>query len=174
MRVCLRMARLLYETIIADLARPHSVAHERVGFVFARMGAASQETQLVLAVKYLPVPDEFYTRPKEALVGAEITSAAIRLAMQQVYTHHLCAFQVHQHAHCGMPHFSSIDRRYVAPLVEGFSHAYPAGYHGALLLSNDALRGVVWLPGQDQPTAVERITLVGYPTRIYKGDGRVW
>jgi hypothetical protein len=172
MTLCFRLPRSLYEHVKTDLARPHNMAHERVGFIFANIGSASHDTRLILATEYLPVPDDLYMRPDDPLVGAEISGVAIRLAMQKVYTRHVSAF--HVHAHQSMPHFSGIDRHDLPPIIESFGHAHPAGLHGALLLNGSTLQGVAWLPGETKPTQLDRIVVVGYPMSIYEESDYVW
>jgi hypothetical protein len=174
MTTWLRFPRRLYQQIEADLCRPHAYAHERVGFVFARTGTLLQKKGAVLAVDYLPIPDEMYVRSEDRAVGAAITADAIRLAMQRVYTDKLNAYHIHWHTHRGMPRFSTMDRQDLPPIVEAFGHAHPSGIHGALLLSNNTICGVSWLPDNPFPLPIERIVIVGFPTIIVEGDTHVW
>lgn len=170
MRVHTRMPRAFYNGILADLSRPHPFAKERVGFVFARLGTAANSLHLVFLVDYVPVAGEEYVRTTHRSIGAEISSTAIRTAMQRAMDTGEGAFHVHMHEHLGRPGFSRVDMQDLPALVKSFQHACPASPHGALLLSKDDCVALVWLPGQSGPTTVERVSVVGYPLAFYGGD----
>jgi hypothetical protein len=167
------MTRALYNNILADLSRRHPFAKERVGFLFARPGTAANNLDLVFPVDYVHIPDEQYIHTTSTRIGAEISSAAIRLTMQRVMDTCEGAFHVHMHEHLGRPRFSQIDSRELPPLARSFQHASPASPHGALLLSKNDCVGLVWLPGQTGPTAADCVSIVGYPLAFYGGDHHV-
>jgi hypothetical protein len=48
MIVAIKMTGRLYDEIRRDLYRPHPFAHERVGFVFGRIGTRDDGGKLVL------------------------------------------------------------------------------------------------------------------------------
>ena len=174
MRVHIRMSRAFYNSIRADLSRPHPFANERVGFVFARLGTAANNLHLVLPVDYGPVADEEYVYTAHRGIGAEISSTAIRTAMQRTMDTSEGAFHVHMHEHLGRPRFSRVDTRDLPLLARSFQHASPTLSHGALLLSKDDCVALVWLPGQSEPTTAEQISVVGYPLAFYGGDNHGW
>lgn len=170
-----RMLRSLYDCILADLRRPHPFAHERVGFLFTRMGTAANNTYLIFPVDYVPVLDDQYIPTTDFKVGAEISSEAIRYTMQRVMNTGEGVFHVHVHEHRGRPGFSRIDMNDLPLLARSFQHAYPATAHGGFLLSKDDCIAAIWLPAQHKPVMAEKITLVSYPLQFCGGnsyDGR--
>lgn len=167
MRVRMRMTRAFYHSVLADLSRPHLFAKERVGFLFARLGTATDGLHLVFPVDYAPVPDEQYIKAANLGIGAEISSASIRLAMQRTMDTGEGALHVHMHEHCGRPRFSRIDSSELPLLATSFQHACPGAAHGGLLLSKDDAIALLWLPGQTDPIPAERISIVGYPLGFY-------
>lgn len=73
MKVALKIIGSLLDLVRRDIARPHFVAYERVGFLTA--GAAAVPGGLLLVRGYMPVADEDYeVAPK---VGARIGSDAM-------------------------------------------------------------------------------------------------
>ena len=166
----IRLLKSLYERILADLQRPHPFASERVGFLFARMGAAAGATHLVFPLDYVPIPDDQYLPTTDFDIGAEISSEAIRVTMQRVMCTGEGAFHVHLHEHLGCPRFSRVDMHDLPLLVRSFQRASPASAHGGFLFSKDDCIAAVWLPGQRDPVMAEKITVVGYPLRFHGGD----
>jgi hypothetical protein len=173
MNAHIRLLRPLYEYILADLCRPHSFASERVGFLFARMGTAANDTRLIFPLDYVPVPDNQYLPTTNFEIGAEISSEAIRDTMQRVMGTGEGAFHVHLHEHLGRPRFSRVDMKDLPLLVQSFQHASPSSAHGGFLFSKDDCMADVWLPGQREPITAEKITVVGYPLRFHGGDRHV-
>jgi hypothetical protein len=167
MRVKIRMTRALYHSVLADLSRPHPFAKERVGFLFARLGTAANDLHLVFPVDYAPVPDEQYIKVANLGIGAEISSASIRAAMQRTMDTSEGVLHVHMHEHCGRPRLSRIDSRELPLLATSFQHACPEAAHGGLLLSKDEAMALIWLPGQTDPIPAECISIVGYPLGFY-------
>jgi len=169
----IRLLKSLYERILADLQRPHPFASERVGFLFARMGTAANDTHLTFLVDYVPVPDDQYLPTTDLDIGAEISSAAIRDTMQRVMNTGEGAFHAHLHEHPGRPRFSRVDMKDLPLLVRSFQRASPASAHGGFLFSEDDCMAAVWLPGQSHSVTAEKITVVGYPLQFYGGDRHV-
>lgn len=161
----LRISKDLFEEVYDDLIRPHPFAMERVGFLFARLGEMEGRSRLIIPTKYWPVPDEQYI--EDRYVGARFNSATIRAALQYILDIGVGVFLVHMHEHLGRPWFSRTDRLELQKLVPSFQTVGMSAVHGALLLSQDDVVGLVWLPGVKQPTYLSRITIVGYPLKFY-------
>lgn len=164
MKVQARILRILYEGIRQDLARRHEFAFERVGFVSAKLGNMGTGEPLVLFTSYRAVADEHYIDDPRS--GARINSAAIRYAMQQVLDTGTGLFHVHFHAHRGKPGFSFMDLDETPRIVASLRVARPDQAHGMLLLSSDHCLAHVWMPGSDEQTVADKVTIVGYPLRI--------
>jgi ThiF family len=160
----LRFSRSLIDRIRDDLARPHPIAYERIGFVTCRLGRGRDGELLVLARDYLPVDDAHYLLDKS--VGAKINSAAIRAAMQHALDTGDGLFHVHGHGGRGIPSLSPTDRSELPRLVQSLRVVGDAAPHGALLLSGDQCTAWIWLPGACDPIVPERITVVGYPLQF--------
>lgn len=170
--VHIRLARSLYEQVKTDLRRPHPFAAERVGYLFTRTGTGPEGITLLFPVEYLALPDDLYVEVADPQVGAAISGAAIRSAMQRVLDTDMGALHVHLHAHPGSPLFSRIDWRDLPGMAQSLHNANPYRIHGALLLSTDAITGAVWLSGPlGSAPVVPRVSLVGYPLRIVEGEG---
>jgi hypothetical protein len=60
MTVAIKLTGRLYGEIRRDLERPHAFAHERVGFVFGRVGTGDAGGKLVLLTRYHAIPDKQY------------------------------------------------------------------------------------------------------------------
>jgi hypothetical protein len=75
MKIVFRIERKLLDRVRADLRRPHPFAHERVGFISAKVGALPADGLTIIAVDYHPVDDDHYL--KDPRVGAMMGSAAI-------------------------------------------------------------------------------------------------
>lgn len=170
MNACIRLLKSLHERVLADLQRPHPFASERVGFLFARMGTAANNTHLIFLVDYLPVPDDHYLPTTDPAIGAEISSSAIRDTMQRVMSTGEGAFHTHLHEHPGRPRFSRIDMKDLPLLAQSFQHASPASAHGGFLFSKDDCMASVWLPGQSDPVTAEKISVIGYPLQFHGGE----
>lgn len=169
--VIIRIARPLYERVLADLERPHSFAAERVGFLFTRRGTGPAGMTLLFPVEYLPVADDHYLDEGRWDVGAAITGDAIRTAMQHVMVTGMGALHVHLHDHRGRPHFSPIDWTDLPGFAHSFQNADARLFHGAVVLSRDAAAGAVWRPGQAAQKPVQpRISLIGYPLISFEGE----
>lgn len=167
MRVQFRITRALLDAVRQDLLRPHAFAWERVGFIAAGFAMAGSSDVIALAQSYRPVADEDYLRADD--VGAMMGPPAIRKAMQWALTDRVGLFHVHSHAGRGLPHFSEIDLSEQAKFMPSFFHVAASRLHGALVLSNDAARGRVWLSSSGKQTVVDEFVEVGAPLRIWRG-----
>src|SRR5258707_727169 len=105
MNIHFKITQPLLSTIRQDLRRPHSFAHERVGFIGAGLTAA-HDTLLVLARAYRSVRDDEYLR--DPSVGAMVGAGAFRRARQWAMDDGMAIFHVHSHGGGGIPGFSSI------------------------------------------------------------------
>lgn len=161
MTVHFKITRVLTHQIREDLARAHSFAAERVGFVTCRVGALPSGGIVVLAHDYHPVADEDYL--PDHTVGAMMGPAAIRKAMQHAYCSQSAMFHVHMHEHHGAPWFSRTDLREAARFVPDFWNVRPEMPHGALVLSLDSVAGVCWLSSSREMVKISKITIVGAP-----------
>lgn len=160
MKVTLKIMRPLLEDVRRDLVRPHSFAHERVGF----LTAAAAETPagiLLMICGYQPVADEDYEYNES--VGAQIGSEAMRKAVQAAYRPQRSLLHVHTHGGFGRPGFSSVDLRSAREFVPGFLHPVPKMPHGLLVLSNDSAAGLFWKKHGVQPESITDFIIVGAP-----------
>lgn len=158
MKIHLKLPTPLEKRLRSDLGRPHAHAAERVGFVTARFGWAGNEL-LILAHGYQSIPDWKYE--VDGTVGARISSAAFRTALETSLTENVGMFHVHLHGHRGLPRPSAVDWSEWARFVPNFWHVRPNLPHGALLLSADAIACWCWYPGRAQPDLVSRISVIG-------------
>lgn len=132
----LRIPAHLVERVYHDMARPHAFALERVGFLFGRAGNRGYSPELILLNRYESVDDGDYEEDNS--VGARISGAAIRKAMQIALDDEACCFHVHMHDHTGTPRWSTVDRGEIPPVARSFANVMPAQNHGAVLLSRNA------------------------------------
>lgn len=167
MSVTLRVPRALYDAVMADLARPHPFAAERVGFLFTRAGRAPGGRWLALAVDYAPVAEEHYTPTDDPLIGVEINSGGIRAAMQRILDTDQGAFHVHLHEHRGQPRFSRVDLRDLPPLVASFQRVHKQAVHGGLVLSHNGATALTWAPGESKLVPAEKVAVVGFPMSLF-------
>lgn len=152
-----------FDAIRNDVRRRHAFAAERVGFVF--VGAAAAGSDIVLLTRaYQPVEDSDYLY--DPRVGAMIGPRGMRQALQEAYRTRSGLFHVHMHEHRGRPAFSAIDRRESGRFVPSFFNVSPKMPHGVLLLSADAVRGLVWLAPTANPREIDSIT---WPGRTRRG-----
>jgi hypothetical protein len=165
MRINFKLTRALATVAREDLHRPHPFAHERVGFMSAGLAAAG-DNLLILAREYHPVPDGQYLR--DSSVGAMMGPDAIRRAMQLAHTFGVAIFHVHSHGGSGVPGFSGIDVRESTKFVPDFFKVAPQCVHGALVLSNDAAKGMIWLNGKEPHEFVTEFAEVGAPLRKWR------
>lgn len=167
MKIIFKTTRNLEDAILKDLARPHPIAAERVGFVSCRV--ANQRAGLViLAEQFHSVADEDYLDNPD--VGAMMGSGAIRKALQFAYNNRIAMFHVHVHEHYGQPWFSRTDLAENAKFVPDFWNVRPEFPHGAIVLSRDSIAGLCWIPGESNPKRITEFTLVGKPMRFVRGQ----
>src|SRR5260221_288557 len=159
MTITFRIARTLLDVVHADLARPHEIAAERVGFLHCRVAELRNDGLLVLARTYHPVDDADYLDDRR--VGAMLDANAFRKPMKVAYAEKISVFHVHCHEHRGLPWFGPIDLSENASFVPDFFHVRPEFPHGALVLSRDALSGLCWIPKATQPRRIDKLAVVG-------------
>jgi len=160
MNVIVRIQRQFFAEILTDLRRPHPVAFERAGFLFAKRAEASPSDRLLFPVEYRSIEDRNYLEDGSA--GATFNTAAIRAAMQVCRTTGLSCLQVHAHEHEGVPHFSQIDCKTIDELSESFRVVAPGQVHGGLVFSLDHVTARVWTPTGER-LAQGRVSIVGFP-----------
>lgn len=165
MKIRFRITTALLTTIRIDLRRPHPFAHERVGFIAAGLARAHDEL-LILAREYRPVSDDEYV--KDPSVGAMIGAEAIRSARQWAMDERAAIFHVHIHGGRGIPGFSGIDVRENAKFIPNFVSVAPHAAHGAIVLSDTAAFGQVWLGRVAPQTLIAGFSEVGMPIRSWR------
>jgi hypothetical protein len=160
MNLHFKIASDLLATMRLDLRRPHPFAHERVGFLSAGLSAVGDDV-LILARAYCPVSDQDYL--PDASVGAMMGPEAIRKALEIALRTGAALFHVHTHGGRGLPEFSGIDLRENPKFVPDFCKVAPQSVHGAVVLSDTAARGQVWIGRTRAHKFIERFTEVGAP-----------
>lgn len=167
MKSIFRIDETLLGEVRKDLLRPHSFAHERVGFI-AIKAAAGSDTLVLYAASYHPVPDELYIR--DARVGARIGQEALRRALEFALLNSVGMFHVHIHTF-GSKHlwFSEVDLREQHQFVPDFFKVRPSMPHGALVLSRNSMAGKVWInPADARP--INEFNTIGQQIRITHAD----
>lgn len=165
MNIRFKITSALLAAIRADLRRPHAFAHERVGFIATGLAAAHDEL-LILARDYRPVRDEEYLQ--DSSVGAMMSAEAIRRARQWAMNDRAAIFHVHTHGGRGIPGFSGVDIRENAKFVPNFVSVAPNFAHGAIVLSDTAAFGQVWLDRTSPQPFITRFIEVGMPTHHWR------
>lgn len=165
MKLHFRITRALLTTIRIDLRRPHPFAYERVGFISAGLSGTGADL-LILAREYRTALDRDYL--PDTTVGAMMGAEAIRKALQWAMQDRLAIFHVHTHGGTGLPDFSGIDLRENAKFVPDFLKVTPQCAHGAIVLSDDAARGQVWLAAGQPSVPVDTFAVVGAPIRTWR------
>lgn len=164
MKIRFKITQRLLDAMRSDLRRPHPIAHERIGFVAAGLAAAHDEL-LILARDYRPVDDEHYL--DDPRVGAMIDASAIRSARQWAMSSRAAMFHVHSHGGQGIPGFSSVDNRENAKFIPNFVSVAPFAVHGAIVLSDTAAFGQVWLGRNDPRPFITTFNVIGALTSIW-------
>lgn len=165
MNIRFKITSALLAAIRADLRRPHAFAHERVGFIASGLATAHDEL-LILARDYRPVRDEEYLQ--DPSVGAMMSAEAIRRARQWALNDRAAIFHVHTHGGRGIPGFSGVDIRENAKFIPNFVSVAPNFVHGAIVLSDTAAFGQVWLDRASPQPFITRFTEVGMPTHTWR------
>ncbi|MGE3702871.1 MAG: hypothetical protein AB7G08_29525 [Hyphomicrobiaceae bacterium] len=158
MKVRFKITADLLESIRADLIRPHAFAHERVGFISTGIAAIGNDV-VALARAYRPVPDEDYLNDHSvgAMMGREAIRKALEWSMQAAHA----SFHVHTHGGWGIPGFSSVDLRENRKFVPDFFKVSARFPHGAIVLSDTAATGQVWLGRSKEPVPIDSFMVVG-------------
>jgi hypothetical protein len=146
--------------------RPHPFAFERVGFLAATTTRLDLDHFLILITGYCRVPDEHYIEDES--VGASISGAAIRDAMQRVIDESKGQFHVHLHNHAGATGPSFTDRKGLPPVVRSLATVGPNHASGYLIFSADSAWAEMRIPGIPLPILATRITSVGFPLLFLK------
>lgn len=165
MKVVFKITADLLKMIRDDLRRPHPFAYERVGFISAGL-AKSASAVMVLAQNYRPVVDEDYL--PDSSVGAMMGPGAIRKAMEWALIKKVAIFHVHSHGGMGIPEFSGIDKRENAKFVPDFFKVAPQNIHGAIIVSDDAAAGYVWVASGRSPQRLIKFVEVGATIRKWR------
>lgn len=166
MKWTFRIERTLLESIRRDLARRHAFAAERVGFLLTKLGnRSSLSEQLVLAKEYWPVPDADYI--DDPTVGARYRASVHRHLFERAMEESVGVFHVHAHEHSGVPGFSGVDLGCIRKLVPSLRTVQSAEGHGGVLLSNDSVTGLCWLPASPTPAGPGRVVVVGRPLEVF-------
>lgn len=165
MNIRFKITSALLATIRIDLRRPHPFAHERVGFIVAGLAAAHNEL-LVLAREYRPVRDDEYLA--DPSVGAMMSAQAIRRARQCAMDERAAIFHVHTHGGRGIPGFSGVDTRENAKFIPNFVSVAPQCVHGAIVLSDTAAFGQIWLGRAAPQPFIAAFSEVGMPIRSWR------
>ena len=165
MNIRFKIATALLSMVRIDLRRPHPFAHERVGFIAAGLAAAYDEL-LILAREYRPLCDDEYL--PDPSVGAMMSAEAIRRARQWALNERVAIFHVHTHGGRGIPGFSGIDVRENAKFVPNFVSVAPHCVHGAIVLSDTAAFGQVWLDRKSPQPFITAFSEVGMPIRNWR------
>ena len=166
MKTRFKITSTLLSSVRRDLARPHPFARERVGFISASLATAS-DNLLILAREYRPLKDGEYLR--DSSIGAMMGSDAIRRALQWAMESGGAMFHVHTHEGCDLPNFSTIDIRENAKFVLDFFKVAPQSAHGAIVLSNNAARGLIWFDRNESREFIQNFIEVGIPIRKWEG-----
>jgi len=164
MSITFKIPRRLLRQVRADLARPHPFAFERVGFISAGVAAAGDDLWL-LAREYRPVDDNDYLRDDS--VGAMMGPEAIRKALQWAMKTGQAVFHVHTHGGNGVPGFSGTDLREHSKFMPNFFQFAGKSPHGALVLSDNAASGQVWLQPTGAGDYIDRFVEVGMPIKMW-------
>lgn len=166
MKTHFKIQRSLLNRVRQDLARPHSYASERVGFIVCKVDRLDPDGWLLLAADYFSVADEDYV--DDDSVGAMIGSAAIRKMMQFAYDDPFSIVHVHMHEHEGTPYPSSTDVREMAELIPNFWHVRSNFPHAAIVLSLDSMTGTVWDPISKSKSQISDLSVVGFPMQLIR------
>jgi hypothetical protein len=165
MKIRFKITSALLADIRADLRRPHAFAHERVGFITAGLAAAHDEL-MILARGYEPLRDDEYL--PDPRVGAMMGEQAIRRARQRAMDSGAALFHVHTHGGSGVPGFSGVDNRENARFVPNFVSVAPQSVHGAIVLSNTAAFGQVWIGREGPQRFIARFSEIGMPIKNWR------
>ena len=159
MSIYVKVTETLMSEMKADLARRHSFAYERVGFITAGADFSLQGDLTLFCRRYFPVADEDY-EPSHR-VGAQIGSAAMRKAVEIAYNTRSALLHVHMHEGRGRPEFSRTDAESGFQFVPGFFNVQPKMPHGLVVLNESGARGLLWTSKNANPFYVSDFLKVG-------------
>lgn len=168
MGTAIKLTSVLYTAMLADLARPHPFALERVGFVRARQ-TVGEDQLLILLTRYHSIPDDEYL--EDPTVGARIGTNSLTWAMQACHagrSTHEGLFHVHVHAHDGETDMSGTDATELPRVVSGLRAVNTATAHGIIIFSLNHGTAWVWHPGPGRPVRVDTISVIGAPLHIFQ------
>ena len=160
----IRIPAAIFQAMQANLLRPHAFAGERVGFLIGRKASLPGDAQGIMVHRYLLIPDDLYLR--DPLVGAAISGAAIRLAMQEALTSAACIVHVHLHDHPDPPRFSRTDIEGYRQMLPSFRNASPKMPHAAVVFSPGGATALLLEPQATSWQACP-VTVVGFPLRLW-------
>ena len=156
MKIIFRATENFMASVRKDLARPHSFADERVGFISTKATFAAQ-TLVLLAQDYHSVADEDYLQ--DSSVGAMIGQEALRKALEIALLNPVGIFHVHMHFFPGRLWFSQIDLREQLRFIPDFFKVRANMPHGALVLSPTSAAGLTWLAAKKTERIAEFNTI---------------
>lgn len=156
MKIIFRATETFMASVRKDLARPHSFADERVGFISVR-ATFSGQALVLLAQDYYPVADEDYLQ--DSSVGALISQEALRKALEIALLNPVGIFHVHMHFFPGRLWFSQIDLREQLRFIPDFFKVRANMPHGALVLSPTSAAGLTWLAAEKTECIAEFNTM---------------
>jgi ThiF family len=166
MSLIVRIPKDIHDQLMADLRRPHSFAMERVAFCHVAIGNKGGEPTLILATEPWSIPDQEYV--DDPMSGARIDRHAIRGALQRILKDGRGVLHVHAHDLAGPTDFGTMDMEEIPRLVQSFRNANPTLPHGMLVLGRDSARAAFYLPSESTLRFADQISIVGWPTTIYK------
>lgn len=162
MSAIVRLRRDLFDTIVADLCRPHPFALERVGFLYGKL-ARALNLRIVIPFDYVPVPDEQYLDEPDA--AATINADALFGAHQRTRRTQDCCLHVHMHPGDGPTWFGTTDLTTLRRIGPSLQRMAKTAAHGGLVLTGSTVSSLLWLPGNAEPSRV-RVSIVGFPTSL--------
>ena len=167
MKIHLKLPERLLDEITAQLAQPHPVALERVGFL-ACAGGKTRDGIVLLGRSFHPVRDEDYEADEQ--VGARISSRAVQSALALAYSEAAIDALRPRARTQGPPRPSRVDLDCWRELIPNFWHVRPELPHGGLILSEDNAMGMVWVPNQTDVFPIRKFTVVGRQLRRWSEE----
>lgn len=161
----LKVPSCLLQRIRRDLRRPHFFAHERVGFMTAGAVQSGGLRVDLLAREYFPVADNDYEICHGA--GASIGANAIRKGLQSAYKDKSSLIHIHTHGGTGVPGFSKVDLESGVKFVPSFFNLLPKMPHALAVMSNDAIRVLVWTTPESPPQTISEVVELGTNIKQY-------
>lgn len=162
MSTIVRLRRDLFDTMVADLCRPHPFALERVGFLYGKV-ARALDVRVVIPFEYVPVPDEQYLDESDA--AATINADALFDAHQRARRTQNCCLHAHLHHGEGSTWFGRTDLKTLRRIGPSLQRMAKTAAHGGLVLTLSTASSLLWLPGTAEPSR-GRVSIVGFPTSL--------